>query len=767
MNPVPGDAPPAGPISWGRAAVRLRILQLVQMSAVCLMAAAAIGAAVVVVGELGRLTAQRDRADDAVARVQHLRNGLMDVQVGYFRAVALHPLRKGLTPGRMRDVQLAAHDMAALLEDQRGWVPPEVNRRGRLTQDAMMQVLLLVVRNVRTRAGSPAQHRAQRQLGVLSRRLSRRADDWVGALEAQRAHEGMHEAALRTRLLTRLGWAGGLLGVLALALWVLLDRARGRVVGALRWVSEEQQAGAEITTAVARGTTVQEVVDLAARHALAIPGVGSVAVYAARPSGAPGRMAALGPAGGRPDLAAGEVLAGAAAVVRPVEAGGRRDGDEPPPGGGACLAVPVVVEGCCWGAVAVVVQDAGRARQVHPRLERLAATLGMAIAGVEARARLTDQATTDPLTGLANHRAFQERMRHELAAAEDGGPLALVLMDIDHFKTVNDGLGHQAGDQVLVEVARRLGDLARGGDMVARVGGEEFAWLMPATDAAGAHDAAERARLAMRSTGMGRVPLVTVSAGVACTGDAGEATDLMTRADAALYWAKEHGRDQTRRWTADVTKDASSLDHEARVAHLKALAAIQALARAVDARDPYTFRHSERVAELTHRLALAAGWRPETAADLREAALMHDVGKVGVPDAVLLKPMTLTAAEFAQVQVHAALGAQIVSGVLSPRQVAWVRGHHEHWSGRGYPDGLAGRDIPEGARLMAVADMWDALTSDRPYRPGRDPEEALAVCRAERGMQLCPDAVDVLVRLWQAGEVPMFEDARKAETFAR
>ena len=162
MNPVPGDAPPAGPISWGRAAVRLRILQLVQMSAVCLMAAAAIGAAVVVVGELGRLTAQRDRADDAVARVQHLRNGLMDVQVGYFRAVALHPLRKGLTPGRMRDVQLAAHDMAALLEDQRGWVPPEVTRRGRLTQDAMMQVLLLVVRNVRAeswmgqiKAGNP------------------------------------------------------------------------------------------------------------------------------------------------------------------------------------------------------------------------------------------------------------------------------------------------------------------------------------------------------------------------------------------------------------------------------------------------------------------------------------------------------------------------------------------------------------------------------------------------------------------------------------
>ncbi|MEZ5079250.1 MAG: HD-GYP domain-containing protein [Thermoleophilia bacterium] len=159
----------------------------------------------------------------------------------------------------------------------------------------------------------------------------------------------------------------------------------------------------------------------------------------------------------------------------------------------------------------------------------------------------------------------------------------------------------------------------------------------------------------------------------------------------------------------------------------------------------------ERVADLSHRLALEAGWSDDDAADLHQAALMHDVGKVGVPDAILLKKASLSDVEYEVVKTHAALGAQIVAGALSAEQVSWVRGHHERVDGQGYPDGLSGDAIPEGARIMAVADAWDAMTSNRPYREGCSPDEAYAVCVAGRGEQLCADAVDALTCLRAAG----------------
>ncbi|MCC6829890.1 MAG: diguanylate cyclase, partial [Thermoleophilia bacterium] len=359
-------------------------------------------------------------------------------------------------------------------------------------------------------------------------------------------------------------------------------------------------------------------------------------------------------------------------------------------------------------------------------------------------------------TGLANHREFRDRLAGEMAAARtDGREVALALIDIDHFKAVNDGLGHQAGDRVLAEVARRIRTQAREEDVVARVGGEEFAWLMPGADGMAAFAAVERARLGVRGDRVADVALLTVSAGVATTVDAEHPDELMRLADTALYWSKENGRDLCCRWSPDLVPDTGDDDREAGLARLKSLASIQALARAVDARDPYTLRHSERVAELTHRLATAAGWDPARAVRLREAALLHDVGKVGVPDAVLLKPSKLTAAEADRVREHAALGAQIVAGVLGPEQVAWVRAHHERFDGGGYPDGLAGTVIPEGARLMAVADAYDAMTTNRPYRPACDAGSAVASCLLEAGAQLCPDAVEVLHGLWREGRLPL------------
>jgi putative nucleotidyltransferase with HDIG domain len=178
------------------------------------------------------------------------------------------------------------------------------------------------------------------------------------------------------------------------------------------------------------------------------------------------------------------------------------------------------------------------------------------------------------------------------------------------------------------------------------------------------------------------------------------------------------------------------------------------LARAVDAKDPSTRQHSERVSEVAKVLAGALGWTADDASALRDAGLVHDVGKIAVPDAILFKPDRLTSEEFRRVRAHAALGAEIVADVLSGAQVAWVRGHHERWDGAGYPDGLAGEGIPEGARILTLADAWDVMTSARPYGVPLSREDALTECRRCSGAQFWPEAVEALERLVADGLLP-------------
>ncbi len=168
------------------------------------------------------------------------------------------------------------------------------------------------------------------------------------------------------------------------------------------------------------------------------------------------------------------------------------------------------------------------------------------------------------------------------------------------------------------------------------------------------------------------------------------------------------------------------------------------LARAVDAKDPSTRRHSERVAGLSCVIAGLLGWSSARRMLLREAALVHDVGKIAIPDAILFKPGELTPHEYATVKDHSRIGAQMLEGVMAAEQIAWVRGHHEWWDGGGYPDGLVGEEIPDGARVIAVADAWDAITSLRPYGIPRSTAQALEECRLHVGTQFWPPAVVAL-----------------------
>jgi diguanylate cyclase (GGDEF)-like protein len=418
----------------------------------------------------------------------------------------------------------------------------------------------------------------------------------------------------------------------------------------------------------------------------------------------------------------------------------------------SAVAVPIRVGGRPWGALSVLSTGPRPLPVGVPeRLARFAEILALGIDASEAREQLATLASTDHLTGLANQRAFEERLDAEVERARrHGRPLALIVFDLDHFKAVNDTHGHEVGNAVLRETARRLGSAVRRGEVLARVGGEEFAWILPEADAAKAGRAAARARRAIADLPFATVGRLTTSAGVCDLTSATGASELFRLADMALYWAKEQGRNRVVHYSPEAFELLSAEEQSHRLSRAEAMGGIRVLARAVDAKDPATQRHSERVADLAQRLALARGWSPERAALLREAALVHDVGKIGVPDALLLKPSPLARGEYEQVKAHAALGAEMVHEALSAEQTEWVRHHHERPDGRGYPDGLEGSILSEGARLLGLADAWDAMLIARAYSPARTVAAALAECRAGAGTQFCPDAVAALERVLSA-----------------
>ena len=357
-------------------------------------------------------------------------------------------------------------------------------------------------------------------------------------------------------------------------------------------------------------------------------------------------------------------------------------------------------------------------------------------------ARLEALALTDGLTGALNHSAFRERLAAEIELAfRHGTPLSLALIDIDEFKVINDTFGHQVGDRVLVDVAATIAEHIRASDLLARIGGDEFAILMPQTDGPGAAAIAGRVHAEVGATIVAGGQRVTLSIGV-CEVNEGEAAEqLVERVDRLLYSAKRHGRDMV--WRYDRPSEAlADVGMPVPLARGQAAAAVRALARAIDLKDASTRQHSDRVAELAVRLAETLGWPPERCELMRQAAVVHDVGKVAVPDSILLKPGRLTADEHAVIRRHAELGAQIAAEIFSPEQTAWLRSHHERFDGTGYPDGLAADEIPDGAQILAVSDAYDVMVSDRRYARALEPTEALDELRRYAGTQFAPEAVE-------------------------
>ena len=409
-----------------------------------------------------------------------------------------------------------------------------------------------------------------------------------------------------------------------------------------------------------------------------------------------------------------------------------------------------------WGAISVSTEAVGGLPEdAGPQLHEFGALVTTALINAEQRDRLASQAFSDPLTGLANHRAFHERLTGEVLRAErHERALSLVLIDVDTFKAINDSAGHEVGDRVLAEVAGRLRDVSRAGDLLARIGGDEFGWLLPETSASDALAVVQRAREAVAATPVLDGHAITISAGVCDLSLANDADELFRLADGALYWSKAHGRDAAHVYDPETVRELSAVERAEHLARHQALLGIRALARAIDAKDPTTREHSGRVASLATALARARGWGEDRVRLMQEAALVHDVGKIGIADAILLKPSRLTAEEYDEVKKHAELGAQIVEDVLIPEQVEWIRHHHERPDGNGYPDNLTAETLSEGAALMALADAFDVMTAARPYSTAKPVDEAIAECRELVGRQFTAEAVAALEAL-QASREPM------------
>jgi diguanylate cyclase (GGDEF)-like protein/putative nucleotidyltransferase with HDIG domain len=354
----------------------------------------------------------------------------------------------------------------------------------------------------------------------------------------------------------------------------------------------------------------------------------------------------------------------------------------------ACLAFAAIL--CAWQA-----QNHDRARELLMRASR-----------------------TDALTESLNRRGFEERVQAELAGAlRSGRTFALVLLDLDNFKAVNDIHGHPAGDELLCWVVEAIQETVRSMDTVGRLGGDEFAVLAPDLSESGATELGERIRGVLSKR-------ITVTTGVACFPVNGvDADELQRHADAHLYEQK-HGV-------------AASF-----AAGRRELSWAATLARAVDARMANPSEHSATVARYAAGIAQRLGWGGADLAYLRVAAMLHDVGKVSLSDQILRKPGPLDDREYEEIKRHPVVGADYVNRVdgLSPIAV-WVRHSHEHYDGSGYPDALAGEEIPLASRILLVADAFDAMTSDRPYRAAMQHEEAMAELRGHAGLQFDPRCV--------------------------
>lgn len=379
-------------------------------------------------------------------------------------------------------------------------------------------------------------------------------------------------------------------------------------------------------------------------------------------------------------------------------------------------------------------------------LEHLALQIAAPIENSRLFAKTEEMARIDGTTQLFNRRHFDERMREEIDRhSRYGDTLSLLLIDLDNFKKYNDTFGHLAGDRMLIQAAGLVKAATRSSDLAFRYGGDEFAVMLPNSSTVDAFNVAERMRENFALETSGRQVNITISVGVASwPGDGGTVDEVCHAADMALYYAKRTGQNRTSiasRTLFSLNEPSVSVNSEAEV-----LSTIYALAATLEARDKYTYGHSRRVSRYAVSAAEALNLPAEQVALISAAAILHDIGKVGIPDNVLNKIEKLSNEEWDLLKQHPRLSATIVGHVPSLSAcLAAIKHHHERWDGAGYPGGLKGETIPIEARILAVTDSFEAMISERPYRRALTFKQAVAELENCSGSQFDPTVVRAFI----------------------
>ena len=374
----------------------------------------------------------------------------------------------------------------------------------------------------------------------------------------------------------------------------------------------------------------------------------------------------------------------------------------------------------------------------------------------------------DPLTQLNNRRGFFESAQPEVIQSQTGQKeLSAIMIDIDNFKIINDLYGHFVGDLVLCAVADEIQKTLRQTDVIGRYGGEEFIGLLPNTSIDSAQVIAERLRVAVENKIIKVEKFevsVTISIGVCSIADSNGSLDtLLSQADQAMYRAKITGRNRVSLWRTDITLSTSPSALQGNLKFKKIQKkkseknlllseiydeTIEGWSKAIELRNKEMEGHAHRVMGLTIDLAKKCGIPEKELEYIRRGALLHDIGKIAIPDSILFKPGKLTEDEWQVMRKHPLYAHEFLSPTsFLKNSIDIPYCHHEHWDGSGYPRGLKGEEIPLAARVFTIIDVWDALCSDRCYRPAWTQEEAKTYILSQSGKMFDPRIINLFIEL--------------------